>query len=178
MIHKLREYMKTAPAALALTAMLIIAAVSMPLTLAYFSDYARAEGSKDIQLAWQTELKESVKNNDKHITIDNKGETPVIVRVQVFANADLLESIGPTTEGKWAEGSDGWWYYMSILKAGQAMPESDELFVNVKGAESLADKDFNIVVIHESQRAVYENNTTLKAPAGWDTTAVSRISVQ
>ncbi|MBP3898429.1 MAG: hypothetical protein J6D57_11455 [Mogibacterium sp.] len=161
-------------AAFALAAVLMATAVSVPSVLAYFTDYVKASGSKAVHLQWQTELKEDVRENDKHITIDNVGETPVVVRVQIFANEDLASISGSS----WETGSDGWYYYKKILAAGEKMAEADELLVDVKGSDQLPDSDFNIVVIHESQRVAYESNTKLAAPDGWDKDAVAAIAVQ
>ncbi|MBP3897797.1 MAG: hypothetical protein J6D57_08240 [Mogibacterium sp.] len=163
MRHELREYISRRSAAFVLTAMLIVSTISMPAVLAYFSDYAYASGSEYIHLAWQTELKEDVRENNKHITIDNIGETPVIVRVQVFASEELASISGDA----WTDGNDGWWYYTKILEAGQVMPEADELLVEVKGADTLPDEAFSIIVVHESSRVVYETNNKLAAPEGW-----------
>lgn len=161
-------------AAFALAAVLMATAVSVPSVLAYFTDYVKASGSKAVHLQWQTELKEDVRENDKHITIDNVGETPVVVRVQIFANEDLASISGSS----WEEWADGWYYYKKILAAGEKMAEADELLVDVKGSDQLPDSDFNIVVIHESQRVAYESNTKLAAPDGWDKDAVAAIAVQ
>lgn len=156
-----------------LAAVLAVTAVSVPSVLAYFTDYVKAAGSKEVQLQWQTELKEDVKENDKHVTIDNVGETPVIVRVQVFANEDLATVAGSS----WQKAGD-WYYYKKVLKAGEKMTSADELLVDVKGSDELSAEDFNIVVVHESQRVVYESNSKLAAPDGWDADAVAAISVQ
>lgn len=161
-------------AAFVLAAVLAVTAVSVPSVLAYFTDYVKASGSKDVHLQWQTELKEDVQQNDKHITIDNVGETPVVIRVQVFANENLAEITGSS----WQEGADGWYYYKKILAPkGSDGASTDELLVEVKGGADLPESDFNIVVIHESQRVVYENNTTLSVPDGWDAAAVAAIAV-
>lgn len=160
-------------AAFMLAAVLTAAAVSVPSVLAYFTDYVKASGSQEVQLQWQTELKEDVRENDKHITIDNVGDTPVIVRVQVFANEDLATVTG----GSWQKAGD-WYYYKKILKAGETMSADDELLVDVKGSDELPAGDFNIVVVHESQRVVYESNSKLAVPDGWDAGAVAAISVQ
>ena len=161
-------------AAFALAAVLMATAVSVPSVLAYFTDYVKASGSKDVHLQWQTELKEDVRDNDKHITINNVGKTPVVVRVQIFANEDLASIRGSS----WEKGADGWYYYKKILAEGEKMAEADELLVDVKGSDQLPDSDFNIVVIHESQRVAYESNTKLAAPDGWDKDAVAAIAVQ
>ena len=98
-----------------------------------------------------------------------------MVRVQIFANEDLASIIRGSS---WEKGEDGWYYYKKILAEGEKMAEADELLVDVKGSDQLPDSDFNIVVIHESQRVAYESNTKLAAPDGWDKDAVAAIAVQ
>lgn len=138
---------------------LTLAAMSVPATLAYFSDQDKANGEKDIRLGWETVLHEDVKDNNKHITIENKGDTDAIVRVRVFA-ADFAK----VDAGDGWKMENGWYYYDKILKAGKT---TSEIFVEVKADES-EQADFNIIVVHESSRTVYEDNNTLKIPDGWD----------
>lgn len=162
MIRELREHMNRRSVAFILTALLIVGTISLHSVLAYFSDYAAASGSKDITLEWQTKLNEDVKDNNKHITIENVGETPVIVRVQVFANEELADITGTA----WNHVGD-WWYYSKVLEAGQTIPDSEELLVTVAGPDDLPDSAFNIIVVHESSRVVYEDNSNLAKPEGW-----------
>lgn len=143
----------------AVTLIMVLAAMSVPASLAYFSDQSKASGDKDVKLGWETVLHEDVKDNNKHITIENKGDTNVIVRVAVFA-ADFA-TVDPGDDWQL---KDGWYYYKKILKAGERTPE---LFVEVKAEES-SQADFNIIVVHESSRVVYSDNNTLKVPDGWD----------
>ena len=154
----------------ALAAVLILAMISIPGTLAYFSDYDQASGSAQVNLTWQTELQEQVKDNNKHIQVKNVGETDVIVRAQIFAGDFVTVK---DTEGNWTKAGD-WWYYNGILKKGEV---TTELFAEVKADKSATD-DFNIVVVQESSRAVYESNAKLAAPDGWNAAAVSAIKVQ
>ena len=152
------------------------AAASVPGALAYFTDRLHADGSAAVKMTWETTPHEEMDGNNKHITIENTGETPVIVRVQVFAGA-FAETEAP--DGGWIAGEDGWYYYGSVLAPGAVTPE---LYVAVSAqtetgqdAAALPDYDFNIIVVHESARTVYEDNTTLAAPDGWAQTAVDQI---
>ena len=150
-----RKYIILFAAVLALA----IVAMSVPATLAYFSDQDRANGAKDVKLGWETELHEYVEENSKHIAVENVGDTDAIVRVAVFAGDFASVNTGSDWKLK-----NGWYYYDKVLKAGETTPE---LFVSVK-AEASKQADFNIVVVHESSRVVYSDNETLKVPDGWD----------
>ena len=146
---------------LLLTAAILLAALILPgkAALAYFTDYQQAAGEQKISLAWQTKIHEQMEENDKHITIENTGDTNVLVRVAVFA-ADYAKT---EETDSWKQGEDGWWYYNQILAPGKT---TEELVVTVT-AEELPEGDAEIIVVHESARAVYENGSTLRAPADW-----------
>ena len=143
----------------AVTLVMVLAALSVPASLAYFSDQSKASGDKGVKLGWETVLDEKIEGNDKHVTIENKGDTDAIVRVAVFA-ADFA-TVQPG--GDW-QLKNGWYYYKKILKSGE---KTSELVVEVKAEES-SKADFNIIVVHESSRTVYSDNNTLKVPDGWD----------
>lgn len=150
-----RKYLILFAAAVAIAAVLV--GMRVPGTLAYFTDQDKSEGTAGVKLAWNTVLKEEVKDNNKHVTIKNEGDTKAVVRVAVFA-PDFAKI---QDNGSWVE-KNGWWYYKEILDPGKT---TDELFVEVKDAP---DKDFNIIVLHESSRVVYADNETLRVPDGWD----------
>lgn len=160
-----------------------ITAASVPGALAYFTDRQHADGSAAVQMTWETTPHEEMDGNNKHITIENTGETPVIVRVRIFA-ADFA-AVDPGAD--WIAGADGWYYYNKILPPGTADTPSltSDLYVEVSAqseggqdTSKLPDYDFNIIVVHESVRTVYEDNTTLQVPAGWDSTAVSAVDLR
>ena len=145
----------------------LIAVTPIRESFAYFTAYDEASGEAAVTLKWETEIVEEIDENqkDKHIVIKNTGDTPVIVRVNVFAGDYAVPS---SKDGKWAENTDGWWYYTEILPVGGT---TSELYVEVKteGSPKAPDIDFNIVVVHESSRVVYKNGstTTLAPPSGW-----------
>ena len=138
---------------------LTFAAVHIPGSLAYFTDHESAKGQADVKLSWSTHLDEQVKDNNKHVVVENTGDTDAMVRVAVFAGdfATVKDE-----DGKWQK-RDGWYYYKEILKPGE---KTSELFVEVK-VEEASQADFNIMVVHESARVVYIDNSTPYAPKGW-----------
>lgn len=156
-----RTVKKTKLRAAVLIALCVFGA-STTVSLAYFSDYDRAAGSVGISLNWSTDIKEEVKDNNKHIAIENTGTTDVTVRVRVFGGDQLTVS-DQNAAKHWLEKDDGWWYYNSILSPGST---TTELFAEIK-AEDADQDDFDIIVVHESARTVYRNNQTLTAPEGW-----------
>ena len=136
--------------------LLIASIVPVRFALAYFTDFQEAAGSGTVDLSWSTEPHEVIEHQqDKAITIENTGETDVIVRVRVFAG-DFAEV---TDHTDWTESGD-WWYYNKILAPGE---ESSVLRVVVNSDEVPAE-DFNIIVVHESSRVAYESNTKVMAP--------------
>ena len=143
---------------LTLAVLLVAAAVGVKPALAYFSDYQRAKGTAEVDLAWSTTLEETPKDDSKTIRVTNTGDTKVIVRVSVFAG-DFVTVEG---SGDWIE-EDGWWYYDSILPPGATTEELRAVW----DTKDAPDYDFEVVVVHESARVVYEDNETLKMPAGW-----------
>lgn len=140
----------------------LLAIVPVSRTLAYFTDDASYSGGGALSLAWETELKEEVKENDKTVTIKNTGDTDVIVRVRIFGNEEYLTI--KNESGQWKDGGDGWWYYDGILKP-DAVTEA--LVADVKASADLPEHEFNIIVIHESERVIYDNGSTLVKPEGW-----------
>lgn len=145
--------------------------VSIGIATAYFTDYESAKGGAVLNLSGQTELKETVKDNNKTISIKNVGKTDMIVRVKVIGDTDKLRF----NEGaNWIDkrGEDGWWYYGKILKGspdGKNGESTTDLFAGVSG--TAGETDFDIVVVHEASRTVYdvddEGNTVLVKPNGW-----------
>ncbi len=130
-------------------------------TMAFFSDYEEAVGKQPVHLYAETVIHEPVDTNDnKHVTIENTGETSLIVRVKVFYSGDMVKFTDK--ENKSVE-VDGWWYYKDILKAGET---TSELFVEVI-KENAPEYDFDIVVIEEAERIVYKDGKITPKATDW-----------
>ena len=142
-------------------AVIVASLMCASFSFAYFTDYDRASGKTGLSLGWETNIKEEMDGNNKSITIENIGETDTIIRVRVFAG-DFVTVEDRGLEKYWKQEGD-WWYYDRILAPGQ---ETTELYAEVKAADAGAD-DFEVTVVHESARTVYENNKTLKTPEDW-----------
>lgn len=165
-----------------LAAFLLCLTVTVGITAAYFTDYESGKGGASIALSGQTGLKEDMEGNNKVISIVNTGETDMIVRVMIFGDENRM-TVKPG-EG-WIKGDDGAYYYSRILKAGKDGGEGDstpEIIAEVTAKEGEEPEDFDILVVHESSRVVYDgqgepsaDGQKLAAPEGWDVKAVSEI---
>ena len=162
---------------MALSLILCIAA-SVGLTFAYFTDYENARGGAILNLKGQTWIDERVDKNGKTVVIKNVNEPDMVVRVMVIADNDHL---GDITLGDGWEGpdEDGWYYYNKILK-GSKDRDGDETTefraeVKVSGNEDI--NDFDVVVVQEAERVVYDadaqGNNTVSIPDGWNIKSIS-----
>lgn len=132
----------------------MLALVTFPDASAYFTTYVSAGGSQIVYIGSQTEIHEDVVNMTKRVSITNTSQTnDCFVRVKVFCSSQLPLSY-ENESGLWSEGTEGYWYYGSILPAGA----STEI-LNVKIGELPADYDrdsFNVIVIQECTPVVYD----------------------
>ena len=148
-------------------ALLLLLAPATKTAYAYFTDYEAARGGAVIRLGGETHLEEEVKEGNKTVVISNTGDTDLVVRVMILGNADYM-TVDPGKD--WQEGTDGAWYYTAVLAAGE---DTTAINVNVKTGpgEAAENQDFDITVVHEASRVIYETTggkEQVKQPAGWD----------
>lgn len=141
---------------LLVVALTLVLSLTVGLTLAYFSDYTEAKGSKVVTLGGRTEINEVPGDNSKNIKIKNTGETEVIVRVAVYGPGEIRYT---KTDG-WSRSGD-YWYYNSVLKPTE---ETSPLIAEWDVPTDIAG-DYNVVVAHESEMAVYDGDKVAK-PTG------------
>lgn len=167
---------------LIVAAVLLIALAAPAATFAYFTDYEDGYGGAVLKLEGETTIQEDADSDQKVISIKNVGETDVIVRLAV--HGDYVKH--PYTyerSSDWTVDGDedgGWIYYNGILAPGG---ETSTITVLVdKTAAEAAGHDFDIVVVHESQRVSYEqvvdsgktyNKVVL--PEGWTNPNISVV---
>lgn len=144
--------------------LLAVLVLSTGVAYGYFTDYEKAEGGAVIHLNGQTVIEEKADKDKKEVVIANTGKTDVIVRVAVYG--DFIKDIVIANPSDWTE-DEGWYYYNSILPVGG---ETSKITVNIdKEAAEAAGHDYEIIVVHESQRVVYDGtdaNNVVK-PEGW-----------
>ena len=146
-------------------AVLIALVASTTAAYAYFTDYEQALGGAQIKLEGQTEIHEEADDAQKTLSIKNTGETDVIVRVAAFG--DFIDWDNSTwADGDWMKEGD-WFYYKKILKPDAS---TSEIVIKIDTeAAKKAEHDFDIVVVHESQRVSYDGTAENKVvkPDKW-----------
>ena len=140
---------------LLVVALVLVLSMTVGLTMAYFSDSTEAEGGIPVTLGGQTTIIEKQNDDNKVIQIKNTGETDVVVRVAVYGPTEISYS-----GSGWTDGGDGYYYYDSILPAGGT---SSKLTAKWDVPEDLGD-DYAVVVIQESDQAVYDASGSIVKP--------------
>ena len=162
---------------MALSLILCITA-SVGIAFAYFTDYENARGGAILNLKGQTWIDEDADKDGKTIVIKNVNEPDMVVRVMIIADKDHLGDITPGNDWSGPD-DDGWYYYGKVLK-GSTDRDGDETSklraeVKVSGNEDI--NDFDVVVVQEAERVVYdqdsEGNNIVSVPAGWNIDSIS-----
>ncbi len=154
----------------ALIAILLVISVSIGMTVAYFSDYEPAAGEATINLHNKTTIEEKVDGLKKSIVIKNTGDAPAVVRMGIFGP----DGMKVTLTGDWVK-NGSFYYYKKVLNPGEdtGAAVTAEMVFEGTDEEIAAQKaalgdNFDITVVHESARPVYDANNNVTKPAGWD----------
>lgn len=147
--------MKARKNILLVVALVLVLSISAGLTMAYFSDYTAAKGGKPVTLGGETTIEEKQYNDHKDITISNTGDTDVIVRVAVYGPTAITYS----GSGDWQQSGD-YVYYTKVLPAGQ---KTSTITATWDVPADLGD-DYNVIVTHESEQAVYDATGSIVKP--------------
>lgn len=124
---------------------------------AYFTSYALTDGTYPIAIGDRTKITETFSAWTKHVRItadDDSG--PVYIRAKALhSDAYGVEYADP--DGMWEYRDDGFWYYKSIIYAGQT---TSELTVKVTGVPEDIDDPlgFGIAVIYEHTPVRYQED--------------------
>ena len=152
----------------ALLAVLVLSASLAAGAGAYFSDYETALGEVPVYLSGRTEVKESVADGKKTISIINTGNSTVVVRAQVYG-PDIMQ-VSFEKDSDWDKTQADYYYYKSVLAPGES---TSEIYaeVNIKNpteqeeaALATLGDQFEIVVVQESAPAVYDENNVVMKP--------------
>ena len=141
-------------------ALVLVLSLAIGLTMAYFSDHTEAKGGVTVTLGGETTIDEEQGDGYKIIKINNTGSTDVVVRVAVYGPGEITFS----NANGWTQSGD-YVYYTKVLPAGQSTSA-----IRASWDEVDTDDDYDVVVIHESEQAVYNEDGTVQAPAGWAVT--------
>ena len=136
-------------------AICLFALTTVGVSLAYYTDMSNASGSVPFATSPGTEIEEKFDGN-KHVTIKNTGDVPVVVRLKAVYPSEEFASVSVgSTSSNWVvlNSDDGWIYYAQPLMAGST---TDNLDVNIKPSDD-APSSFDITVFQQHGIAYYED---------------------
>lgn len=128
----------------------LLASLSVGTTLAYYTDATNAVGILPYSVSPSTtDIHENSDGAHKIVSIENTGNSPVLVRMKVlFAESNAAVSIGSDPDKNWVVDDDGWIYYTNPLWGYGDMTSELKILVEPKTSQgSLA--DFNVTVIQQ-----------------------------
>ena len=158
---------------LASLALLLMLAVGVRSSVAYFTSYAEGQGGETVQLKHWEEIHEDVDGFNKAITITNpeydpengRPTQPVFVRARAYVGGEFEQYFSYAGGAGWSDGGDGWWYYNEVLRPGDTttvlnaalsdVPVDDNGAMIINGSE-VDQNQVNMVVVFESTLALYE----------------------
>ena len=139
---------------LAVLALVLVMGSHVGESAAYFTTYATAKGGHWIELRASSQIRERMVEWDKFIQVENTGDVTCYVRVKAFAGNVYELTYTDNSNGKWSLAQDGYWYYSEPVAPG-AM--TDELVISIEIPAEQAGS-FNVTVIQESTRALYDKH--------------------
>ena len=155
---------------LALSLVLVIA-LSVGVTFAYFTDYDQLAGSAKLNLSNETEIEEEVTDTSKTISIQNTGKegenASCVAKLLIYGPEGM--TVAPDAPDDWTplEAKDGvfMYYYNKVLAPGES---TSKVVAKVDDIPKDADmKDFEIIVLQESETFSVDDDGFVVAPEGW-----------
>ena len=125
--------------------LLLLGAVGVKPAMAYFTATHESSGVASFGHIEITPH-EKIDGFTKSITIENTGDNPVYVRVQLFAGSTHKLTVAAGSSSKWDKDADGFYYYSDKLEAG-ATTETLSVTVDSNGETA---KEFNVIVVSEA----------------------------
>lgn len=160
----LKKHFGKAAGFLAVLALVLVFAQSADSSLAYFTTYTSATGTKAITLQLpEPDPYENYDHGTKDIVVENYADVDCYVRVRVIAG----DGFGLSFSGDGWFQSGEYWEYSAIVPANSdAGPgRSGNLLVTITKPEGLED-DYNVIVFSEATPVQYNEDGTAK-PADW-----------
>ena len=147
---------------------LLVTAITMNSTLAYFTTYVEAKGGKILDLSGGPNMEEDFGQWTKRVVITNDGQ-PVFVRVKAFAGSDIkLEYDGSGWGKNPYDANDDYYYYQGEkpdeprYAIVQQDSETTELLIQItlpeKYVEAAEGDSFNVIVIYETTPVRYDDD--------------------
>lgn len=150
-----KRLIPAAKAAASVLAVALVLAPSVRSADAYFTTYTGAVGGRTLSVGAQPEIEETFSSWTKTVTVTNSEDSqPVYVRVRGFASGHSL--VYQDESGSWTPGEEGFYYYNSIVNAGE---ETAPIQVGI-GDIPEDEGSFNVVVVYESTPVQYQSDGT------------------
>lgn len=139
---------------LAAAALTLTAGISAGTAMAYFTTYAEASGNVTLNMGFtETKPTEEFSNWTKHVTVKNTGDFACFVRVKALAGEKYQDGLQYSdSDKKWVP--DGEYYVYSDPVA----PGESTSVLDIKIDSKDTDTSFNVIVIQESTRVLYDEN--------------------
>jgi len=137
-------------------AFLLIALSSIKPAMAYFTDTETARGTVVLNVGKSTIVPdEEIDQMVKIVTISNQGDYDVFVRAKALYGSNYRVTIKQESiDNGWSYNSgDGYFYYGGVLAPEESAPEL-KLDVSVINSDIVT--DFNVVIVQEGARAIYD----------------------
>ena len=143
---------------------LLLLAVSVPSSLAYFFTYARTNGGTDVTLKYKSTIDEEVEGTVKKLTITAaENADPMMIRARAFYGSDVTVTVPDAFKDTWKQKSDDsvWYYYIDPIDGKEeSIDISDKALLNFDVQINVEDpKDFetrHVVVVYEAAPAIYK----------------------
>jgi hypothetical protein len=156
---------------LAVCALALAAGLSVKPALAYFTSYQTASGTVEIAVDAEAELTEEFSAWTKIITIQNTGDTDCYIRVAAIAPEEY--TLTEEEPDEWTLENDGYYYYNEPVAPDGVTSElklkisgQDGIVDQVKNNQSYLPADFNVIILQEASRVLYD--TDGNAYADWN----------
>lgn len=151
--------------------LILILAVSVGVTYAYFTDYDQLAGAATLSLNGATEVEEEVQDLTKTISIENRGEegknASCVVKLLIYGPEGMTVSLDNASDWTKLETEEGVYeyYYNHILAPGKT---TSNVVASIEDVPADADMaDLEIIVLHESKAVVFDEDGKVIAPQGW-----------
>ena len=156
---------------LSVLALILVAGISIPGTLAYFTTHTQAQGGQQIHLGATSTITEEFSDWTKTIAMTNTGANDCYIRAKVFYGSSVEVNVAPENDGAWTQNGD-YWYYSDIVPMGET---TTNLLAKIQVPESMQD-DFDVIVVFECAAVQYDATGNPIAPAEADWTKVIDVS--
>lgn len=144
---------------------ILVTALTMNSTLAYFTTYAEAKGGYVLKLGGGPNMEEDFYSWVKRVVITNDGQ-PVYVRAKAFAGSDIkLEYTGEGWGKNPYDQTDDYYYYYPtdavkgiVEQGGQTTELEIHITLPEKYIEPTEGDSFNVIVIYECTPVQYDED--------------------